>query len=367
VKIRTVGVEEELLLVDTDQHRPSAAAEGVVAASAAETGPGSEPPVEHELKQEQVEIGSAPSTSMARLQAELVELRAEADGAAQSAGSTVVAIATSPWKASPSATSKPRYERITREFGLLARQQLTCGQHVHVAIESRAEGVGVLDRIRGWLPVLTAISVNSPFWQGQDTGYGSFRTVLWGRWPTAGPTDVFGDEVSYDAAVAALLRSGTTLDDGMIYFDARLSARYPTLEIRVADVCTDVRDSVLLAALSRGLVETAAAQWRAGEPVPELRTGLLRAIGWRAAHSGLSGELVDPRSGKPVAGWQLVADLVELVRPALQRCGDEQLVADGVARLRENGTGADRQRSSFALRSSLRDVVIDAAERTLAG
>jgi glutamate---cysteine ligase / carboxylate-amine ligase len=314
-----------------------------------------------------VEIGSAPTTSMADLHADLVRLRGAAARAAEARGSAIVAIATSPFPGTPNPTPTARYEQITREYGMLARQQLACGQHVHVGVESRAEGVGVLDRLRGWLPVLTALSGNSPFWQGEDTGYQSFRSVLWGRWPTAGPTEIFGDEIRYDAAVAELIESGTTLDDGMIYFDARLSARYPTVEIRVADVCTDVRDAVLLAALARALVDTAAERWRAGEPAAPIRTTLLRAAAWRAARSGLNGELVDPRTGKPVASWQLVRELVELLGPALRRCGDEQLVAAGLARLRADGTGADRQRNSFAVRASLPDVVADAAARTLEG
>lgn len=366
VNIRTVGVEEELLLIDTDQHRLAAVADEVVAqASAASRG--SDAPVEHEFKQEQVEIGSAAVATMAGLQAELVQLRAVAAQAADREGSIVVAVATSPWKSRPRATPKPRYERMTQEFGLIARQQLTCGQHVHVGIESRAEGVAVLDRMRGWLPVLTALSANSPFWQGQDTGYASFRSMLWGRWPTAGPTELFGDEASYDAVVDELIQSGTALDHGMIYFDARLSVRYPTVEIRVADVCTDVHDAVLQAALCRALVETMAEAWRSGQPPLPIRTSLLRALAWRAARSGMSGELLDPRTGKPVPCWDLAEDLFELVLPALRRCGDEQLAADGLARLRAQGTGAERQRASFGLRSSLRDVVLDAAARTLAG
>jgi carboxylate-amine ligase len=366
VEIRSVGVEEELLLVDSGKHRAAPVAEDVVARAGGDD-PDGESPVEHELKQEQVEVGSAPTTSMADLREDLVRLRGAAARAAADQSSTIVAIATSPFPGSPSMTPTPRYERITREYGLLARQQLTCGQHVHVGVQSRAEGVGVLDRVRGWLPVLTAISANSPYWQGEDTGYQSFRSILWGRWPTAGPTEIFGTEARYDAAVAELVESGTTLDDGMIYFDARLSARYPTVEIRVADVCTDVRDAVLLAALARALVDTAAVRWQAGEPAAPIGTTLLRAASWRAARSGLSGELVDPRTGKPVAAWHLVHELVELLGPALRRCGDEHLVTAGLDRLRTQGTGADRQRGSYAVRASLPDLVADAAARTLEG
>jgi carboxylate-amine ligase len=366
VDIRSVGVEEELLLVEAGEHRPAPVAEGVIARSP-RAEPGGDRLVEHELKREQVEIGSTATTSMADLHAELVRLRRAAAEAAAAQGSTVVAIATSPAHSDPSTTPDPRYERLTAEYGLLARQQLVCGQHVHVGITSRAEGVGVLDQLRGWLPVLTAVSANSPYWQGQDTGYQSFRSVLWGRWPTAGPTEIFGTVAAYDGVVAELLESGTLLDEGMIYFDARLSAHYSTVEIRVADVCTDVRDAVLVAALARALVDTAASRWHAGEPALPVRTVLLRAASWRAARSGLAGELVDPRTGKPVPAWQLVSELVEWVGPALRRAGDERLVADGLARLRARGTGADRQRAAFAVRASLPDVVADAAARTLHG
>ena len=170
----------------------------------------------------------------------------------------VVAVATSPFKVRPTATENERYARMIEMFGIIARQQLTCGQHIHVSINSPDEGVAALDRIRGWLPLLTAISANSPYWQGQDTGYASYRSIAWGQWPTAGPTETFGNVTGYHQAIKGLLETGAAMDDGMIYFDARLSASYPTLEIRVPDVCTDVGDSALIAALARGLVDTAA-------------------------------------------------------------------------------------------------------------
>lgn len=325
-----------------------------------------DPAVEHELKQEQIEIGSSPTTDLSELRAELVSLRQGAAGAARAHGARVVAIATSPWKVSPQPTPDERYLRMTREFGLLAREQLTCGQHVHVALGSRAEGVAVLDRIREWLPVLTALSANSPFWQGQDTGYGSFRSILWGRWPTAGPTELFGDEAGYDSQVEELIRGGGALDDGMIYFDARLSANYPTVEIRVADVCTDVSDAVLLAALARALVETAARAWQAGEPVRPVRTSLLRSASWRAARWAVSGTLIDPGTGDQPA-WTVIETLLELLTPALNASGDRELVDAGLGRLAEGGVGAERQRAVLAGGASLDDVVADAHRRTLAG
>ena len=125
------------------------------------------------------------------------------------------------------------------------------------------EGVAVLDRIRGWLPCLLALSANSPFWQGHDSGYASFRSQVWGRWPSAGPTGLFGSAETYHATTRAMIASRTILDLGMVYFDARLSAQHPTVEVRVADVCLDADDAVLMAGLVRALVDTAARSWRA--------------------------------------------------------------------------------------------------------
>ena len=360
MKLRAVGVEEELLLVDRAGHQAAPVGEQVLAAAAAR-----HQPLEHEFKQEQVEIGSSPQTDPQLLRDDLVGLRAAVAATARDRGAEIAALATSPWKASPRSTPDERYERMVSEFGLLAAEQLTCGQHVHVDIGSRVEGVAVLNRIRGWLPVLTALSANSPFWQGQDTGYASFRTVLWGRWPSAGPTPLYADVAEYDETVAQLIASGAALDDGMIYFDARLSAHYPTLEIRVADVCSDVRDAVLLAVLARALVQAAFADWVTGNPPLQVSTALLRGASWRAARWGMSGDLVDPRTGRGMPAFELADELAELVGPALRRSGDDELVAAGLARLRAEGTGAQRQRASFARRGSLDDVVADAAQRTV--
>ena len=323
--------------------------------------------VEHEFKQEQAEIGSEPCLESTDLAAQLRALRAAAATAAASSNAQIVAIATSPLETGPTPTEDERYARMADRFGLLARQQLTCGQHVHVRISSRAEGVAVLDRIGPWLPIVLALSSNSPLWQGQDTDYSSFRTIMWGLWPTSGPTGLFHDEAGYDAAIADLIATGAAMDDGMIYFDARLSARYPTVEIRVADVCTDVDDAVLLAAVCRALVDTAAVQWRAGLPAPGVLPQLQRAAVWRAARFGLTGELVNPLRPAAIPAAEAVAELSEWIAPALENNGDAVLVTDGIHRLLSSGTGAERQRAAHRVSGGdLAAVVADAARRTLA-
>ena len=366
--IRTFGVEEEMLLVDPADGSPVPTGEQVVRTAGARrrdrgADPGL-PPIDHEFKAEQAETGSAPTTSADELEADLRRLRKELVAAAAMTGAQIAATGTSPVKVRPTPTPDDRYASMMDEFGLLARQQLTCGQHVHVGIESRAEGVAVLDRIAPWLPVVTAIAANSPFWQGQDSGYASYRTVVWSLWPTAGPAAGFGDEKGYDAAIAALLDSGASMDDGMIYFDARLSAHYPTLEIRVADVCTDVRDAVLVAVLCRALVDTMARQWQDGRPAAEFRAELLRAATWRASRFGLDADLFDPRTRRPIPAFDLVQQLVELVGPALDRTGDTERVAQALVRLRERGTGARQQREAL-VDGGFPGVVSDLVRRTL--
>lgn len=366
---RSFGVEEELLLVDPADGRPAPTGDQVVQRAeerrSERPSPSNRPPIEQEFKEEQAEIGSQPTTSAQELVDDLRRLRRELASAAAGSGVQVAAVATSPVKVRPTPTPNNRYRAMLAKFGLLARQQLTCGQHVHVSIESRSEGVGILDRIAPWLPVMTAISTNSPFWQGQDSFYASYRTVVWSLWPSAGPSAGFGSVENYEQSISELIASGAALDDGMIYFDARLSARYPTLEIRVADVCTDVNDAVLIAVLCRALVDTAAGQWRDDEPVPQWRPELLRAAAWRAARHGLTGELLDPATRTPVPALDLLGAMVGWLAPALRRNDDLELTRAGVERLRRNGTGAQRQREIFAGTGDLHEVVVDAVRRTL--
>ena len=320
--MRTVGVEEELLLVDARSDRPRAVGSQVLGIAAAHGDAGSDEMVggkiEHELQEQQLETDTPPESDMAALEAALRSRRAKADAAAREAGARIVASGTSPFPVEPQLVHETRYERMAERFGLTATEQLACGCHVHVSVESDDEAIGVLDRIRVWLPALLAMSANSPFWQGIDTKYASFRAQTMVRWPISGPTDVFLTAANYRARVDDVLASGVLLDEAMIYYDARPSHRYPTVEIRVADVCLDARDAVLIAALCRGLVETAAGQWAAGEAPPSTSTELLRLATWQASREGISGQLLDPHVSRPRPAREVVDQLVEYVGPALR-------------------------------------------------
>ncbi|MEN0070523.1 MAG: glutamate--cysteine ligase, partial [Propionicimonas sp.] len=277
--MRKFGVEEEFLLVGDDGAPIGVATEAAAAherTASADTVDAPGGGVDLELQRQQLETGTHPCRTTDELLRELRDGRRRLGEAAAQAGASLAALGTSPIDVGTSFSPSPRYHRMGRVYALTAREQLTCGCHVHGEVDDRAEGVAVIDRIGPWLPVLLAISANSPFWQGADTGYASYRSQVWNRWPSAGPTAPFGSVEAYEGAVAGLVGTGAVLDEGMIYFDARLSARYPTVEVRVADVCLFATDALLVATLARALVEAEVRQ-AADETPAQHRVELLRA------------------------------------------------------------------------------------------
>ncbi|MFF6787897.1 glutamate--cysteine ligase [Streptomyces filamentosus] len=365
---RTVGVEEELLLVSERTGEPLAVAPAVLAAAAAEAagGAGEDRALEKELHQEMVEFATQPHGTMDAVREELVRRRAEVARHARGAGALVAALATSPLPVQPSRNLGRRYRWMAEQFALTTEEQLTCGCHVHVAVASDEEGVGVLDRIRSWLAPINAISGNSPFWQGHDSGYSSYRSRVWNRWPSAGAYEPFGSAAAYHACVREMVATGVLRDPGMVYFDARLSVANPTVEVRVADVCLEAETTVLVAALVRGLVETAARAWHDGAPAPAPPSALLRLASWRAARSGLDGPLLDPRTLREAPADVVLGALVDHTEDALRDAGDLALVRRGLTDLLADGGGARRQRDLYEEERDL-GAVVRACARITAG
>ncbi len=362
-EIRTVGVEEEFLLVSADAGELVAAGDRV--AALAQELADDDDAADHELKQEQAEIGSPPCASLDDLRSQLTDRRRSLAAAAATLDARIAALGTCPLAGETSTTEDSRYHRLIERFGTVTgAEQFTCGQHVHVSVASDDEAVAAIDRLQQWLPVVRALSANSPFWHEHDTDYASYRSVLWQRWPTAGPTQPFGTFATYRDTVERLIRGGAALDEAAIYFDARVSARYPTVEIRVADVSLDVERTVAIAALCRALVEESVRSWRAGEPAPSIRAEYLHAAGWAAARSGLSDRLLILPRAEPVRAIDAVEQLVAFVRPALDRFGDTDLVAAELDRVRSEGTGAAQQRAYVRAGADMQALTAWACERT---
>lgn len=374
---RTVGLEEELLLVDPGSRQavPRSAQVRTLHEQHRPDGPREAPEeLDRELFRHQVETKTDPTADLDDLRRQLVRARRTVTGAAEAAGLRAVATGTSPLPLPRlEVTPEDRYEDMVSTFGEIARQGGTCGMHVHVQVDSDEEGVRVIDGLVPWLPVLLAVSGNSPYALGRDTGYASWRSQVWAQWPSAGPTERFGTLERYREVERLMLASGAARDEGMLYFDARLSREHPTVEVRISDVCTDVEDALLVAALVRALVQQAADDATTddgaaprGRAALGWRAELLRAAQWCAARYGLSDHLVHPATGELAAAREVLTHLVDSVRDRLDDNGDTELVRGGVERVLA-ATGASRQRAAHARGGDrLEAVVDDLAERTAA-
>jgi carboxylate-amine ligase len=263
-------------------------------------------------------------------------------------------------------TDTERYQRIGAQFGMVAHEQGICGCHVHVQVPNRAAAIHAGNWLRPWLPSLLALSANSAVYRDADTGYASWRSVLWRRWPAAGPPPFFTSPEEYDRTVRMLVDTGVILDKDMIYWDVRPSADFPTVEVRVADVPATVAETVLLATLIRAAVMTALEAHSQGDDVDRLPPAALRAAYWKAAHDGLSGRTLDLIAGRgAVPAREQLDTLVQRVRPALDALGEYDRVTEELDRIAAQGNGAMRQLRAWRKRGEVMDVIEEAAAATL--
>jgi carboxylate-amine ligase len=358
----TFGVEEEFLLVDPTTGEP-VAVNKAVARHAAERGV----KLELELTSCQIETTSEVVAGSDDLRQELSRLRRIVAEAAEATGAQLLAVALPPTVPHEfPITDTPRYREIAEKFGMIAHEQGICGCHVHVAMPSREAAIRVSNRLRPWLPLLLALSANSAIYRNADTGYASFRCILWARLPNAGPPPHFDSIDEYDAAVEMLHKAGVVFDDGMIYWDVRPSAKFPTVEVRVADVPSTVAETVLLATLIRAAVMAAFEDERRGEPTPPLTPHALKAAYWKSARDGLDGQAIDLlESHAPVPARKLLEGMVDHLRPALEAVGDYDMAKAELARIDSEGNGAMRQRRAWRRRHEVADVIADLAAATL--
>ncbi|WP_245239394.1 glutamate--cysteine ligase [Streptomyces sp. MZ04] len=352
----TVGLEEEYLLVDPLSRKLGPYSEKVVAAAAPELGER----VGTELTRYQVEARTEVHTDLSALTEQVRAMRAAVTVAAEQQGVRAISSGTPVLDepAPPPVVPDPRYTRSVAAFRALDDEQTVCACHIHIGMPDHPAGtLQVSNRLRPWLPVLVALLANSPYWAGRDTGYASWRTMVWARWPVAGPPPYFESPAHFDELVGRCAATGAIMDRSGLYWDIRPSHHVPTLEVRVADAAYAAEDTALLAAVVRALADTALRAAASGEPAPRPEPEMLRAACWRAARDGLTGHAVDPLTGRLVPARTHVRRMLSWIRPALHRHGDLEVVRAGWARLCAEGNGADRQRAVHRRRSNLHDVV----------
>lgn len=339
----SVGVEEEFLVVDPLTAQAVPRAHEVLAAAA---------PCRHgatlksELQRSQVESASAVCTTLAELHTCVTDARAVLADAAAFLGLRLLPVGCPPVaSAAPGVGPGRRRARIMARHAGVMRDYQACGCHVHVGVPDRDLAVRVLAYLRPWLATLLALSANSPFADGRDTGFDSWRMVLQSRFPGSGAVPgAVTDAVGYDRLLDQLVTYGLLVDRRMSFWLARPSEHLPTLEFRVADVGMSADDAVLQAGLARALVAGALSAVAAGRPADAVPDMWVTASLWRAARYGIADAALDVRNGRLVPGADAVALMLEHARDGLEAYGDHATIRRLAVRLLNQGTGAIRQR-----------------------
>lgn len=340
----TIGVEEEFFVVDRATRLPVARADRLIddAGSVGLTAAAEITPMQLELVTPVCRTVDEVALALRRQRASAARLAADHDLALVASGTPALGV-TPP----PPVRMRGRYERMADHFGALLDAQGTCGLHVHVGVADLDLAVRVCTRLRPSLATLLAISANSPFHAATDTGHHSWRAVLGARWPTVTAPPHLLDRAHYHDEVERLRRYGFALEESGIYWLARPSRRFPTVEVRVADTQPTVADTLLLVALIRALVCEAVAATEREDPFPAHDETHIRAAIWNAARHGLAGTsaITDPTL---VTNVGVVEKLAWRLRPHLEESGDWNTVISLVHRLRRWGGGAYRQRDVYA-------------------
>lgn len=362
----TLGVEEEYHVADAASRMLTDESD-VLLSSLQRDGFGSQQ-FASEIYLSMVETASIVCTTLDEVRNQLRALRQELCATAGEHGMRILAAGTMPLARGrlQRITPNERYREIEQTHQLVSREMMACGMHVHVGMPDREEAVQVLNHARPYLAPLLALSANSPFWDEHDTGFASYRSILWGRWPSAAMPELFSGVEEYDAVGRMLVDSGAIIDLGQIYWDLRLSVQNPTLEFRVADVCLTVDEAVLQAGLCRALVRMCRARVRSGMPPPGVRNELLQAAKWRAARFGLEDRLFDPLTRSLLAPAMLFEQLFVELRDALDAEGDTEQVTELLDKVLCDGSAAKRQRAAFAASGRLQDTVDLIADATCA-
>ncbi|RKK02747.1 carboxylate-amine ligase [Pseudoroseomonas wenyumeiae] len=339
------GIEEEYFLADaTTRGTPGPTVAGFHAAVRDRL-----PEAERELLQSQVEVASPPSTDFAEARGVLSGLRRGLADIGREHGVLVLAAGTHPlaqWS-SQDHTEAERYEGLMRDLRMLGRRNVVCGMHVHVEVPRPEARIDLMNRLMPFMPLLLGLSASSPFWQGQETGLAAYRLSVFGEMPRTGLPDLFHDAEDYARYVEIMTRAGAIKDASFLWWTLRPSIKFPTLELRVADACTRLEDTIAIAALYRCLV-------RCADRRPELNrgmTGTSRALVaenlWRAQRDGARAMLIDEAKGEAVPFADALDTLLALVAEDAEALGCAPDIS-ALRRIASEGTSADRQATVFA-------------------
>ena len=317
----TVGIEEEYLLVDrASRDVVSEPPREILEQCQAVTGAGL---VEAELLRSQIEVGTPVCDTVAEAKQDLARLRRTISEIAGGYGLAPIAASTHPfaeWHLQRQ-TRKTRYDLLFRDMQSLARRLLICGMHVHIGIEDDDLRVALLNQFSSYLPLILSLSTSSPFWQGEDTGLKSYRLTVFDNFPRSGLPEQFDSFGDYQHHIDILQRAGVLEDATFIWWDLRISARYPTLETRIADICTHLDDTAGIAALTQCILHYLYRMQREGVRLPVHARFLIDQNRWRAMRYGYDEGLIDFSTAEVVPVRELLADILDKVHSDADELG----------------------------------------------
>ncbi len=341
----SVGIEEEYFLVDLEtkdlaQDPPKEFMEQCSKKLDSRVSP--------EFLRSQIEVGTRPHASIKNAIKELEEMRATIIDVAAEFDLAPIAASTHPFAnyKLQIPTHRQRYEELAKDLGAPVRRLQICGCHVHVGIADDDMRIDIMSQAAYFLPHILALSTSSPFWSGEDTSLNSYRLCVFDALPRTGLPDYFESYGEYERVIEHLVNTGSIEDATKIWWDIRPSSRFPTLEMRVADVCTDINDCASIAAIYQALISMLYRlreknqRWRI---YPRLT---LEENRWRAMRHGVNGKLIDLGIGKSVPFKQLAIEMVELLEEDAGRLGTINELKH-IKTIVKRGTSADRQRKIF--------------------
>jgi carboxylate-amine ligase len=359
----TLGIEEELMIVDRETLDLTSSIEGLLEAL---DGVEKEGEVKPELMESVCEIATEPCRNAHDAGEQLRSLRRLAQQAASERGLAIGAAGTHPfalWE-DQRVVSRPRYRDLIAGLQFVARQEIIFGIHVHVGLDDPDKAIHVTNGMRVHVPILLALSANSPFWRGQQTGLQSTRTPIFRAFPRVGIPPRYDDFEDWSRRIAFMKTSKVIPDYTYLWYDVRPHPNFGTIEIRVMDSQTRVEHTLAIAALIQAMVKELGEHYEAGQSLSRYPYEMLDENKWLAARHGLEGELVDLPKTDRVAAVELTRRLIERLRPHSEELGSAAEL-DGLEDILENGTGAARQAIVYEANHDLKEVAREIVDATV--
>jgi carboxylate-amine ligase len=362
--VYTLGIEEEFAIVDPETRELRSHIQEILEGGKIIL----KEQVKPEMHQSVVELGTEICHSISEARTHVVELRSKLAGLAARGGLKIASAGTHPFSHwhDQLITEGERYQEIVKDMQSLARANLIFGLHVHVGIADRAAAIQVMNQARYFLPHIYALSVNSPFWVGRNTGLKGYRLKVFERFPRTGIPDAFESLSEYEDYCKLLVKTGCVDNAKKIWWDIRLHPFFDTLEVRVCDAQSRVDDTLALAALIQAIIAKLFTLLRQNITFRVYRRRLLDENRWRAARYGIGGKLIDFGKESEVETRSLISELLEFVSSEVAKLGSDREMAH-IERIMREGTGADRQLAAWERTHDMRAVVDQIVEETYEG